>query len=174
MKHYNFIICILLSSLGCISCIPMEEDDNTHFTISFYNNSDRDLYVIDLGPSYYYYTNNPDTTVYINIKKKSLSDMYKVKSFGLNKEALDLSPYGVGAYESLFEDNSFIPNYTASVYIADADSVDENDENLLLARYDLKLEDLQRCHWVLSYPPHEGMRNIKMWPEFQQIYKPQD
>lgn len=152
----------------------MEEDDNTHFTISFYNNSDRDLYVIDLGHSYYYYTNNPDTTVYINIKKKSLSDMYKVKSFGLNKEALDLSPYGVGAYESLFEDNSFIPNYTVSVYIADADSVDENDENLLLARYDLKLEDLQRCHWVLSYPPHEGMRNIKMWPEFQQIYKPQD
>lgn len=174
MKHYNFIICILLSSLGCISCIPMEEDDNTHFTISFYNNSDRDLYVIDLGHSYYYYTNNPDTTVYINIKKKSLPDVYKVKSFGLNKDALDLSPYGVGAYESLFEDNSFIPNYTVSVYIADADSVDENDENLLLARYDLKLEDLQRCNWVLSYPPHEGMRNIKMWPEFQQIYKPQD
>ena len=175
MKHYNFIICILLSSLGCISCIPMEEDENTHFTISIYNNSNRDLYVTTQEFSYYYNINNPDTTIYIDIKnERSLPDVYKVKSFGLNKEALDLSPYGVGPYESLFEDNSFIPNYTVSVCIADADSVDENDENLLLARYDLKLEDLQKCHWVLSYPPHKGMRNIKMWPEFQQIYKPQD
>ena len=72
-------------------------------------------------------------------------------------------------------DKQFFGNIFKSILcIADADSVDENDENLLLARYDLKLEDLQKCHWVLSYPPHEGMRNIKMWPEFQQIYKPQD
>lgn len=170
MKHYNFIICILLSSLGCISCIiPIEEDENNHYTISLYNNSNRTLYVTD---TYHPYTANLDTTGYFKILDWAGDpETFKVKPFGISsKWAFNYEPYD-GSYEMRFRDDK---NFRFDLHIFDADKVDGQNRNLLLVTYRLKLEDLQRCHWVLSYPPHEGMRNIKMWPEFQQIYKPQD
>ncbi len=36
----------------------------------------------------------------------------------------------------------------------------------IMARYDIVLADLQRCQWMLSYPPNENMADIKMWPPY--------
>lgn len=36
----------------------------------------------------------------------------------------------------------------------------------VLQRYQLKLEDLQRLNWTITYPPTEAMRNVKMYPPY--------
>lgn len=36
----------------------------------------------------------------------------------------------------------------------------------VLQRYQLKLEDLQRLNWTITYPPTAAMRDVKMFPPY--------
>jgi len=37
---------------------------------------------------------------------------------------------------------------------------------LVLKRYDLTLEDLQRLDWKITYPPTEAMKDVKQYPPY--------
>lgn len=47
---------------------------------------------------------------------------------------------------------------------------EENDwsvicrDYLMLHRYDLSKDDLDRLDWRMAYPPREDMKNVRMWP----------
>lgn len=64
-------------------------------------------------------------------------------------------------------------NYgTVFVYVFDADIVENTSwgivarDYLVLKRYDLTLEDLQRLDWKITYPPTEATKNIKQYPPY--------
>lgn len=39
----------------------------------------------------------------------------------------------------------------------------------VLARYDVTEEDMDNLEWSLEYPPSEAMRNVHMYPSFDEI-----
>jgi hypothetical protein len=59
-----------------------------------------------------------------------------------------------------------------SIYIFDANvlatfswgTIEKN--YMVLQRYDLTKEDLQRLNWELTYPPNEAMKDVKMYPPY--------
>lgn len=55
--------------------------------------------------------------------------------------------------------------------IADYNVMEEVDENLILQRYYLTLEDVKRLNWILYYPPREVMKDVKMWPPYEEAIK---
>jgi hypothetical protein len=40
------------------------------------------------------------------------------------------------------------------------------DNYLVLQRYDLGLEDIQKLGWSLPFPPTEAMKDMKMYPPY--------
>ena len=154
MKHHQFIFALLAACIY-IGCRPIE-DENHHYTIPFYNNTEADLY-IDTSDRY------PDTTV---------TNLYggpniKIQAQSVNSDGL--RDYWV-TYETIFRDGRQYPNDTLIVFVFDAKRLEEDRhhaENALLVRYDLSLQDLQRLNWMLSYPPTERMKDIKMWPKYE-------
>lgn len=163
MKHYHLIF-ILLISCVCISCRPIE-DENHHYSIGFYNGTSADMYVVQ---SHIY----PDTTVRA-MGVLTQPEIYKVKGYSSNNEALSLYP--PNTFELFFEGDykgvKIIPSDTLMIFVFDAQKLEKRDShvrNSLLVRYDLSLKDLQQNNWTLSYPPTESMKkNIKMWPKLK-------
>ena len=58
------------------------------------------------------------------------------------------------------------------VYIFDAELIENTPweviakDYLVLKRYDLTLEDLQRLNWKITYPPTEAMKDVKQYPPY--------
>ena len=52
------------------------------------------------------------------------------------------------------------------VYVFNASKLNKQDvppEEALIVRYDLSQEDLKKVNWILTYPPNDAMKGIKMW-----------
>jgi len=77
-----------------------------------------------------------------------------------------------GCYENIFRRSSW--SDTVFVYVFNAATVERNPwsviarDYLVLQRYDLTLEDLQRLNWRITYPPDERMKDVEMFPPFNQ------
>ena len=54
------------------------------------------------------------------------------------------------------------------IFIMDADIVELHTDfkKAIIQRYDISLQDLQCLNWMLTYPPSENMKDIKMWPPY--------
>lgn len=139
MRSLLLFLCILLSS-----CFGWE-DENHHYKISFCNNSDKDIYIIDGG-------DYPDTTVRI-YGILSEPDIYKVKAHSTNNRALsDREPYE-RVIKYRFKSD------TLMVFVLDAEILEARNVHVreaLLYRYDLSLDDLRKCNWRLIYPPQQA------------------
>lgn len=147
---------VLSPSFTCVG----EDEENCHYHIGFTNESEKELYV---NYSAYY----PDTT---NAVLDDL-DYYSNRVFPgkINKEAL----LTFVSWEFLFGADIDHKNLnsidTLMVFIFDAKRLEANPSHIddaFLQRYDLSLQDLQRLNWMLSYPPTESMKDIKMWPRY--------
>lgn len=57
-------------------------------------------------------------------------------------------------YESSFDERGF-PEITFEVPV--------------IARYDIRKKDIEVLNWVISFPPSEAMKDIHMWPPYEQI-----
>ena len=61
-----------------------------------------------------------------------------------------------------------------SVFIFDSEVLENiewkeiRDNYMILKRYDLSLEDLQKLDFTLYYPPTEEMKDIKMYPPYEE------
>ena len=69
-----------------------------------------------------------------------------------------------GFYENWFEDGD-------SLYIAvfDSDRNNENDSPRFLFSYLLSINDLQKVNFHLTYPPTENMKDLHMWPSYEDV-----
>lgn len=145
---------ILLLCNFCLSCI--HENEYSHHTITFYNYSDKEIYVVQSDRDY------PDTASLQRYAFWNQPQTYKVVSHGTNTDAF----WRRSSYESSFK----TWQDTLMVLVFDAEILEINkiaDDGAVLQRYDLSLQDLQRLNWTLSYPPTESMKDIKMWPRFE-------
>lgn len=89
-----------------------------------------------------------------------------IKPQQTNTESIPIIPV---SWEAAFSDNRITLD-TLMIYILDDQALKKEDVDIrqsFLQRYDLSLQDLQRLNWVLSYPPAENMKDIKMWPTYK-------
>jgi hypothetical protein len=138
------IIIVLFTALFfCVACF---RDKDCHYAITFINNSNNTLY-IDWCGAY------PDT-LWIGDPNPLLNDYNKVLPFENNCSSLrsrDCFCYNFN-YPELVRDD------TIMVYVFDADVLENTPwdtvkaKYLVLERYDLSLEDLERLNWTITYP----------------------
>jgi hypothetical protein len=151
---------LFVITLLAISC--REESSSCHFRIVFYNDYDKDVYIISNGiyPDTVYAISYPPGTV-------SQAHLYKTQSGKSNGNAL-----AVLRRKECFETTYYYDNDTASYYILDAYTWETEsaqtirDNYLVLQRYDLSLEDIRQLGWSLRFPPTEEMRRMKMYPPY--------
>ena len=164
MERIKLLILItcLLPVLLCSEC-----DMDREYNIYMINDSQYDIIsvtnplLIDRGQTY---TSYPDTTLSLNraflgIPQNKGKERY---AFG----GIDLS------WEYIYK--NIIINDTMSVFIFDSEILENiewkeiRDNYMILKRYDLSLEDLQKLDFTLYYPPTEAMKDIKMYPPYEE------
>lgn len=148
-------------SLVMIGCDPDFFEDGCHSHIKLKNNSNRDI-CTDATFSY------PDTTISdINPLKRG-----KKTVSGTTSNGSSIGGAGI-CIESAFVD---VPCEYISVFIFDAIFMEDNldkeyfrtNESMALQRYDLTLENLNNLGWIIPYPPNELMKNMKMYPQYEE------
>jgi len=140
----NIIILMITSLFLNQAC--GDKEDNCHKTITFKNVTTDTLYVTS---SYKF----PDTTTFTGIPNPVLNPNFtKVLPNESNTQVL----WGRDCIELAFKD--LIPFDTMMIYVFNAKVLEGNTwetvkaNYLVLKRYDLSLEDLQRMNWTITYP----------------------
>jgi len=136
----------ILLSVTLLASACKKEDESCHKTIKIVNQSDKSIYVeCTYG--------HPDTAYFVYEPNPALSpEMYKVSSGETNSRAL----WSRNCWETNFE--VYLPSDTLMIYVFDAqvlettpwDTVKAN--YLVLKRYDLSLQDLEKMDWTITYP----------------------
>ena len=166
MKQFKFFmltICILPLFL-CAEChmdqdYPMYMINSSNYSIISTINS----ISIERG-QYYPNISYPDTTLrktrdFVGVPQENSEKKYAFEGTGTSWELV---------YKNL------MPNDTLSVFIFDAEVLENTDweeirdNYMILKRYDLSLEDLQKLDFTLYYPPTEEMKDIKMYPPYEE------
>ena len=152
---FLYIIC------AAVSC-EKKESEICHTVIRFSNNSENDLYIRSvLG------NKGHPITLELSYYHNTILTQYKVVSGEQNnRRATDNNT----CYEHVFERNS-TPD-TLKFYVLDAYVVENTPwdivarDYLVLKRYDLSLEDLQKLNWRVTYPPTEEMKDVEQYPPY--------
>ena len=157
----NVIKLLLLSLILMSTKCEDKESENCHTSIRFSNNSEKDLYV-----RLYDLVHRPPGVSEIEHISSTVQQRYKVYTGEQdNREAT----HQISCIESFFRGQD-----TKTLYVFDAAVVENTSwgvvarDSLVLKRYDLTLEDLQRLNWFITYPPTEAMKDIKMYPPYGQ------
>jgi len=160
------VIKISLVALICMAtrCTD-KENENCHTAIRFTNNSEKNLRVVDKF-THRFFTDPLD--IRKGFAESANSVQFIIKSSEQNNERATRS---FSCYEKIFIDEYF--SDTVYVYVFDAAVVDTTPwdivakDYLVLKRYDLSLEDLQRLDWQVTYPPTEAMKDVKQYPPYE-------
>lgn len=136
------IILLLVSLLFFGSTCKDEKE--CHNTINFKNNSSKPLYIHASG-------GYPDTNSFkVEFPNPSLNaELYKVSSNTSNNSAL---------WDESCLEYKFDTNDTLMIYVFDAEVLESTPwdtvkaKYLVLKRYDLSLEGLNRMNWTIIYP----------------------
>lgn len=152
-------IYIVFVSLILIGCEPFTEKWDS---IYLKNNSDYEIcYTYDRENLRH--MNYPDTLI------------PKVK-----EENLFLSPLSAGYNTLITSRESWnqvimrLPNDTLSIYIFKEATINSypweiiSSEYKILKRYDFSVQDLESLNYKISYPPTEQMKNVRMYPPYQE------
>jgi hypothetical protein len=157
MKRF---VAILLCSLFLLSC-------DFFVSILFDNRSSREIrFLFERGEAY----NNtlyPDTTLSPSehglVVNKYKSDMWTI--FGPS----DIK----GAYNYADAD-------TICFFVIDNDTItkygweDVRTNYRILVRYDISLNDMERLRSTVVYPPDSTMKDIKMWPPYEEVLRKEE
>jgi hypothetical protein len=154
------MIVTLLSASTCYH-YPDYEDESHHYKIYFENCWDKPVVIWSAMDSHWY---NDPCKMYVQFNKLWRYD----------NEGVIISPGRIdgdymkhdGFYENWFEDGD-------SLYIAvfDAERTDKNDSLRFVVSYLLSLDDLHKLDYHLAYPPTEKMRDLHMWPPYDELIK---
>ena len=84
----------------------------------------------------------------------------------------------LGSLESTFY--AMFPNgimqlklYNSEILVCNSEYNDELDK-CLLQEYEISFDDLEKLGWHLYYPPTPEMKDIKMWPPYEEVIKQHD
>jgi hypothetical protein len=151
------IVLLIILALLATHC----EDEHCHKHFYLMNNSDKVLWVTRSLIS-------PNDTLFYRSDIPSLQSISanpgQVYKLGENKNS------GLWV-RGCFEEYSH--SAEVHVFIFDMDIINTIDRDtiiknyMLLQRYDLTIEDLQRLNWQITYPPSEAMRDVKMYPPYK-------
>lgn len=135
MRSLSIIIMILL--LG--GCVDRHENDNCHKHVTIINNSNSPIYFISSGRKY------PDTlTLYPN---HTGNQYYMIGEFSQGK---DIYRY---CLEYDFKRQSIWMYFIFDAHLLETTPWDTVVKNyMILKRYDLTLEDMQKSDWTITYP----------------------
>lgn len=160
-------VILILAALFCPSCKWLK-DAFIEYTPGLYNESAFGLYfycpsavvMSTVGSCVY-----PDTTIcFGKLTEAEFVDAHGMK--GIHSQAKYI--------ESWF---SCFPNDTISIFLFDEEIVETVPwetvvkEYLVLQRYDLSIEDFKRLDNDIHYPPTPEMRDIHMWPPYEEAVK---
>jgi hypothetical protein len=146
MKKINIII--LLISLLFLGSNCNKEDDVCNKTITVINNSEKAIYVICE-------THYPDTLFFGHFSSPTLDS---INNKILAKSSNNRSLLNRDCWEAVFNHGVQIPSDTLMVYVFDAEVLENMDwadivhDYMVLKRYDLSLQDLERMNWTVEYP----------------------
>ena len=165
MKNVIRLLVLLCISTAS-SCREPQDTENCHFAISFSNHTEKRLRVntAHLHPSHF-----PNAFALNRMTPYTArGTKYVVNAGEQNNRSATRS---TGCIENTFwRFDGFLD--TLFLFIFDANVIERTPwdivarDYLVLRRYDLTLEDLQRLNWQVTYPPDERMRDVRMWPPF--------
>ncbi len=134
------------------SACPSQFDDS----IMVYNNMEHEI-LVDYG-----YFNGP---IYPDTTLPQYNYMHQIS---------EKKSHMIELYYSLEKTYQIVHRDTLSFYIFHADTVkkykwDEvRDGYKILKRYDLSLQDIKQLNKSVYYPPTEEMKNMKMYPPYEE------
>lgn len=135
MKAIKILILLTLIATSC-------RKDYNDIRLNFVNNSDIPIYVSTCD-SY------KDTNyVYVNYYPVNNPDKYKIQP---NETKSPISP--IGTWERVYEEQEMLAFYVFDAYILETTPWDTvKSKYLVLKRYDLSFEDLEKMNWTITYP----------------------
>jgi len=150
----SFFIPMLVLLTAC----PMERDRDL---LTVYNNADHSIsfFLADYYSEQFGDPTYPDTT--LSIYREGLIFPCAVKDKPTWNEISPLED----TYKRFKTD-------TLCFFIFDTDTLNKYDwttirnDYKILQRYDLSLQDFIRLKRIITYPPDERMKDIKMWPPY--------
>jgi hypothetical protein len=153
MKKINYLLSLLLNiALLLGSC----HDENDIYKLRINNLSDKPVYVE-------WTTCYPDTSLATVTNPTYNPYITKVEAKTLQPSIYRNASKGLfdGKIEKL------------SVFIFDAAVVENTPwdtvkaKYMILQRYDLNLEELEKFNWIITYPPTEDMKDVRMFPPYK-------
>ena len=166
MKKTNCISIFLIIVATILSCKQPYEYDGHHPTIRFVCWGDKPIYIrcgID-----WHGVNNPFMSK--EMEKFNDIDLQEKKPalhFGKimpGKVDLALMNLGDDCYESYLKEKDSVV-----ISVFDAERLEAGVSNGFLVCYMLSREDLIKIHFQASYPPTEDMRDIYMYPAYEEV-----
>lgn len=151
----QFILFVLISLL-CISCEKLDRSPGFIYNMSKLTITESMSNNYPLDPQY------PDTM--LPIERTTSGSILPFQ-----KEVL--SPKTV-SWKSIYDVKA--DNDTLSFFIYDVDTLDKypwkviRENYMILQRYDLSIYDFRKLNYTIYYPPTEAMRNMKMWPAYEE------
>ncbi len=132
----------ILFLLSIFSCEP-RETENSHYKISFENNSNKNLYILRSSDTILTQYGTPDPR---NNPKQ------KVLAHSINNDALRSNGAKPESWETMFK---YYPKI--SVFVFDEQTLLNNDwqiikeNDMYLKRYDLSYDDVKNDNWTLKH-----------------------
>ena len=155
-------VLIMLLSVFCVSCLPMEGDD--YFGIDFSNNAESELYVVVRYSVYYESTG----------QYAREDELYKDSSL-YHKVRLEANWDWSGLFD--FEENpeKFLESTdTLTIFILDKEEYEGKTWSQIVDSahfrqiYHLSGDDIRLLNAKVPYPPSEIMRNMDMVPSYEE------
>ena len=159
---YRISVLIGFMMLFCTSACRLSFGEY-NFSIHSINNADFDIGMeinfnsVDFSFTY------PDTSL-VETRVTRLWEAIPIKK---DEEVLTFE-MGTSSWSKFFKQS--VPSDTISFVVYDWEVLENTeweeirDNYMILKRYDLSLEDLQKLDFTLYYPPTEAMKDMRMYP----------
>jgi hypothetical protein len=163
MKKYLCLLAIIFCS-GCNACVDITRG------IDVYNNSEKTIFA-SVGTGY------PDTTLIANNIAVHLI-IYSDGKKDTGNYIQWVQPLQRGLIPAPSHTNweILVKEYgTLMIFIFDGEVIGKMSwwelverDYLVLQRYDLSLQDLEKLNWKVYYPPTKAMQDMKMFPPYEE------
>ena len=154
MKKLSYLLLLFLTlTLLSGSC----DDEKDRYKLRVNNLTDKSIYVE-------WTTSYPDTSLITVTNPTYNPSITKVEANTLQRSIYRNASKGLFYLEGKIE--------KLSVFIFDAETLETTpwdtvqSKSLVLQRYDLTLEELERLKWIIPYPPTSVMKDVEMYPRY--------
>lgn len=149
-----------MSAFTC-NTYPDFEDENHHYKVYFENCWDKPIIIWSSRFSHVYGANDCEMYVpYEELICRYDNQGKKIPPGGINNDYIKSEIF----YENCLKEWDSL--YIAVFY---NEQTILNDSLSFLVSYLLSLNDLQKVDFHITYPPKENMKDVHMWPSFEEV-----